>query len=113
MTLPAPTREAQTPRESGPHVFPRNTERAKQMNRTGKRMHEVFQGERTSLYELYESTPQSAGRTLTLDQCEELQALGIPWPISGDLSRTSPVRHRTLTLKHDSEEESEQLSDED
>lgn len=26
--------------------------------------------------------------------------MGIPWPISGDLSRTQPVRHQTLQLRY-------------
>lgn len=64
-------------------------------------MQTILQGETASLYELYESTPQSAGRTLTIAQCDELQALGIPWPISGDLSRISPVKRRTLVLRQD------------
>ena len=65
----------------------------------GKRMQEVPQDGTMSLYDLYESNPQAAGLTLTLAQCDELEALGIPWPISGDLSRTQPVRHKTLTLR--------------
>lgn len=76
----------------------------------GKRMQQIPQGATLSLYELYESTPQSAGLTLTVAQCDEIAAMGIPWPISGDLSRTQPVRHKTLTLRygkgdHDTEEE--------
>jgi hypothetical protein len=53
----------------------------------------------TSLYELYESAPQPAGLTLTIDQCYEMLAMGIPWPICGDKTRTTPVIRQTLTLR--------------
>ena len=60
--------------------------------RTGESLHRV--------HATYEQTPQAAGLTLTVEQCEEIWAMGIPWPISGDLSRTQPVKHHTLQLRY-------------
>ncbi|RKO24502.1 hypothetical protein D7Z96_08715 [Pseudarthrobacter phenanthrenivorans] len=72
---------------------------------TGESLHRV--------HATYEQTPQAAGLTLTVEQCGEIWAMGIPWPISGDLSRTQPVRHQTLQLRYgkgDQDEEAEDLT---
>lgn len=79
-------------------------------SRRGKRMQEAPRDGGLTLYDIYESNPQAAGLTLTVAQCDEIAAMGIPWPISGDLSRTQPVRHKTLVLRYgrgdqDTEEE--------
>lgn len=65
---------------------------------------------RQRVHDTFEQTPQAAGLTLTIEQCDQIWAMGIPWPISGDLSRTQPVRHQTLQLRYgkgDQDEEAE------